>query len=117
MAFSQQERKEIRLEFYHHTNMSPSELGQWLDSDASKDVGYKESDSDESVGHASGRRIIELKHRKKDELSEDDYRHMRKVTNYVKRHCAQRPSGDLTKSRWRYSLMNWGHDPLKEERQ
>ena len=25
----------------------------------------------------------------------------------------RRPSGDVTATRWRYSLMNWGHDPLK----
>ena len=24
------------------------------------------------------------------------------------------PQGDLENSKWRYSLMNWGHDPLKE---
>ncbi len=23
-----------------------------------------------------------------------------------------RPDGDVTGTRWRYSLMNWGHDPL-----
>ncbi|MER5294490.1 DNA-binding protein, partial [Streptomyces pharetrae] len=25
---------------------------------------------------------------------------------------AQRPSGDVRDTRWRHSLMNWGHDPL-----
>jgi hypothetical protein len=34
----------------------------------------------------------------------------RKVFN---RHSAQRPSGDVKDTRWRYSLKNWGHDPLK----
>jgi hypothetical protein len=38
---------------------------------------------------------------------------MRKVIGYVRRHCAQGPAGDKEHSRWRYSLMNWGHDPLK----
>jgi predicted membrane-bound dolichyl-phosphate-mannose-protein mannosyltransferase len=28
-------------------------------------------------------------------------------------HMAQRPSGDVRDTRWRWSLMNWGHDPLK----
>ncbi len=37
--------------------------------------------------------------------------HMRKVVGYVERHRAQRPSGDVTDTPWRYSLMNWGHDP------
>jgi hypothetical protein len=36
------------------------------------------------------------------------------VVGYVKRHLAQRPSGDISDSAWRYSLMNWGHDPTKK---
>jgi YebC/PmpR family DNA-binding regulatory protein len=50
----------------------------------------------------------------KGELTEDDVAHMRKVIGYVHRHLAQRPKGDVKDTRWRYSLMNWGHDPLKD---
>ena len=42
---------------------------------------------------------------------------MRKVNGYVARHRKQRPSGDVSDTPWRYSLMNWGHDPLSERRQ
>ncbi|HSU37880.1 MAG TPA: DUF3140 domain-containing protein [Propionibacteriaceae bacterium] len=45
-------------------------------------------------------------------MTDDDLAHMRKVNGYVKRHLAQRPQGDITDTAWRYSLMNWGHDPL-----
>ena len=38
---------------------------------------------------------------------------MKKVVGYVARHQAQKPSKDVRTSDWRYSLMNWGHDPLK----
>ena len=38
---------------------------------------------------------------------------MNKVQGYIARHVKQRPSGDVESSRWRYSLMNWGHDPSK----
>ena len=40
---------------------------------------------------------------------------MHKVHSYVSRHSAQGPhhAADVETSRWRYSLMNWGHDPLK----
>jgi len=51
-----------------------------------------------------------------DELTNEDYAQMRKVTGYVHRHLAQGPQHDLERSRWRYSLMNWGHDPMKERR-
>ena len=37
----------------------------------------------------------------------------RKVNSYVKRHLGQGPKNDPENSKWRYSLMNWGHDPLK----
>ena len=36
-----------------------------------------------------------------------------KVVGYVHRHLAKRPNGNITDSAWRYSLMNWGHDPQK----
>jgi hypothetical protein len=40
---------------------------------------------------------------------------MRKVHGYVQRHLAQEPQHeDVETSKWRYSLMNWGHDPLKK---
>ena len=50
---------------------------------------------------------------KKADLTEDDAAHMRKVVGYLHRHLAQKPSGDVSESPWRYSLMNWGHDPTK----
>jgi hypothetical protein len=52
---------------------------------------------------------------KKSDLTDDDLAHMRKVAGYVKRHRAQPPKQEkIEDSRWRYSLMNWGHDPLKK---
>jgi hypothetical protein len=36
------------------------------------------------------------------------------AVGHVRRHTAQRPGGDVTETAWRYSLMNWGHDPLED---
>lgn len=105
---------EVYDDFRDAVNMTASEIEKWLQTDESKEVGQKPSEGAESVGHASGRRIIKLLHTKKGDLSEDDYDHMRKVVSYVHRHVAQRPDGDVSETRWRYSLMNWGHDPLKK---
>jgi len=107
------DRDEIRRRFGEAMNMAPAELEEWLETDESRKVGWKADGAAESVGHASGRRIVSIKRKKKGELSDDDYAHMRKVAGYVARHTAQRPENVVT-SRWRYSLMNWGHDPLKE---
>ena len=106
-----EKKDETYDEFYDCVNMQPKELGEWLDTDESKSVG--DSDSGESTGHKSGRRIVEIKRTKKADLTDDQYDHMRKVIGYVHRHTAQKPSGDVKNSDWRYSLMNWGHDPCK----
>lgn len=96
--------------------MSADEIEQWLRTDESRKVGFKGADGKarESIGHASGRRIVEILGIGDDALSDDDYAHMRKVVGYIARHSAQRPQNIYT-SRWRYSLMNWGHDPVKED--
>lgn len=99
-------------EFHEAVNMTPSELDSWLDTDESRDVGQKDGDG-ESVGHRSGRRIKDLLRTNEGDYSDADIDHMRKVVGYVHRHLAQRPSGDVTETAWRYSLMNWGHDPTK----
>nr|WP_267907393.1 DUF3140 domain-containing protein [Streptomyces sp. SID8499] len=93
-------------------NMKPARLEEWLATDASRGAG-QHKDGGESTGHASGRRIVEILRAKKGDLTDDDYAHMRKVNGYIRRHLAQRPSGDVTDTRWRHSLMNWGHDPLE----
>lgn len=104
-------KDEVYSDFYDCVNMQPKELEDWLETEESKSVG--DSDGGESTGHKSGRRIVEIKNTKKAELTDSQYEHMQKVVGYVHRHNAQKPSGDIEDSDWRYSLMNWGHDPLK----
>lgn len=109
------DREKVRKDFDEAVNMTASELKKWLDTKESRAVGWKAKGgkgTGESVGHASGRRIVDILRKKKVELSDDDYAHMRKVVGYVRRHSAQEPANIAT-SRWRYSLMNWGNDPLK----
>lgn len=107
------ERRETLDEFKEAVNMSPQEIEDWLETDESKKVGYKENEGDESVGHKSGKRIVEILRKNQDEYTDADFEHMQKVVGYVHRHTAQRPDGDVTETNWRYSLMNWGHDPKK----
>jgi hypothetical protein len=114
------DRDAVRREFHDLVNMAPKELETWLDTDESWSVGATPDGGTtpgtggaESVGHASGRRIVELLRTRRDDLRDDDYAHMRTVRGYIHRHLAQRPGGDVEGSRWRFSLMNWGHDPLR----
>jgi len=110
------DRRKILSDFGEAVNMDAAELEDWLATDESRRVGWKGPDGSrsESIGHASGRRIVAILGKGDAHLTEDDLVHMRKVVGYVRRHCAQRPENIYT-SRWRYSLMNWGHDPTKEE--
>lgn len=89
--------------------MGADELEAWLGTPESRRVGFRRGGG-ESVGHASGRRIVRIL--RSGPSSDEDYAHMRKVVGFVRRHRAQEPANIVT-SRWRYSLMNWGHDPLK----
>ena len=109
---SSRSNEEIYDEFYDNVNMTPSEIEDWLETDKSKSVGQDSGDG-ESKGRKSAKKIIEIKRTKKDNLTDSDYDHMQKVNGYIARHTAQKPDGDIKESDWRYSLKNWGHDPLK----
>ncbi|MEU7825756.1 DUF3140 domain-containing protein [Catellatospora sp. NPDC049133] len=100
------DRDETYRDFDDAVNMTPAVLEKWLDSEDSTAVGQKTAGG-ESTGHASGRRIVGLLRTKKADLADADLALMRKVVGYVHRHLAQRPSGDVTETPWRYSLMNW----------
>jgi hypothetical protein len=106
------DRQQIIEEFGETVNMTPKELEEWLQSDESKSVGQSNGGG-ESKGHQSGRRIVEIKRKNKSDYTDEDVEHMKRVNGYVKRHLGQGPKSDVEDSKWRYSLMNWGHDPLK----
>ena len=99
-------------EFGEAVNMSRKELEEWLGTDESKAVGQKDGGG-ESKGHESGRRIVQILEKDEPDYTDDDIEHMKRVNGYVKRHLGQGPKNDIEDSKWRCSLMNWGHDPLK----
>ena len=107
-----EQEKSIKKDFNENVNMAPKELEEWLKTEESKSVGQDCGDG-ESIGHKSGKKIIKIKKKKKEELTQADYDHMKKVNGYVSRHTEQGPSSGKEESPWRYSLMNWGHDPCK----
>jgi hypothetical protein len=107
------DRDQVYARFHDAVNMAPAELDEWLESDHSRKVGFTRPGASESIGHAGGRRVALLLRKRKAELDDDDYAHMRTVVGFIRRHKAQRPENTVT-SRWRYSLMNWGHDPIKD---
>ncbi|KAK4177591.1 hypothetical protein QBC36DRAFT_345327 [Triangularia setosa] len=107
-------------EFNELVNMTAPELKDWLKTSASTSSGWSKDDgSGESVGHESGRHIMEILSKNPDRdpegYDESDIPHMRKVVAYCKRHLAQEETAKRdAESRSYRSLKNWGHDALKE---
>ncbi len=119
-SMSEDEKRDTAREFGKVVNMTQASLSKWLDSEESRSVGMRadgekvaDAAQDEAVGHRMGRTILDLRAKKTADLDDADYAAMRKVVGYVHRHGKQRPDGDITDTRWRKSLMNWGHDPLE----
>ncbi|MDA8746072.1 DUF3140 domain-containing protein [Rubripirellula amarantea] len=107
------EDEETYQVFYDLVNMEPKEIEEWLQTEQSQSVGQTKDGDDESVGHKSGSKIVDIKRTKKSDLTDDQFAHIRKVCGYIKRHTAQRPEGNIEETDWCYSLKNWGHDPTR----
>ncbi|KAK2041980.1 hypothetical protein LZ31DRAFT_543638 [Colletotrichum somersetense] len=123
-------REEVVSEFNEYVNMTAGELESWLKSDDSNSAGWPKDQADEgdgeSVGHDSGRKIVEILQanpdKKDDEYTDDQVEHMRKVVAYCKRHLAQESKSnsekspeEVKKTKSYASLKNWGHDILKAQ--
>ncbi|KAJ4519490.1 hypothetical protein HRR83_004486 [Exophiala dermatitidis] len=107
-------------DFNNTVNMTADELEEWLRGDESQKAGWSKNDgSGESIGHESGRKIVEILRKNPDKdpskYDDDDLAHMRKVAAYNKRHLAQEEKAkqDTNSNSYR-SLKNWGHDAQKE---
>jgi len=112
MKYTDENKAETYTEFRKLVNMAPTELEKWLDTEESNSTGQDSGDG-ESIGHKSGKKIIDIKGKKKEDLTDADYEHMHKVVSYISRHLAQKPA-TVEGSNWLYSLKNWGHDPEKK---
>ncbi|GAA6025573.1 hypothetical protein JCM8202_001675 [Rhodotorula sphaerocarpa] len=121
--------EQVIEEFNEYVNMTPDELRNWLETGDSQSAGWSKDNSgkgEESVGHESGRKIIDILERnpKKDpsKYTDEDLQHMRKVAAYCARHMKQeshmideKDDEELEKTKSTRSLRNWGHDPLKDK--
>jgi hypothetical protein len=104
---------QVIKDFRRIVNLKPDQLERWLSKPDSKKLGFKDEVKAGTVGHESGRRILKILSKRRDKYTDDDLRHMETVVVFVRRHRREKPPGDVFASNWRYSLMNWGHDPMK----
>lgn len=103
--------EEVRAAFASCVNMSAREIADWHKTEASASVGQDSGDG-VSVGVKAGQRTIALLKSRR-APTPDDTKHMRRVISFIRRLSMQAPRKNREASRWRYALMNWGHDPLK----
>lgn len=94
-------------------NLSADQLKRWLDTKDSKKVGVRDAGKSGTAGNESGRRILKIMAKRRDRYTDEDVSHIHEVVGHIRRRLAQKPPGDFRASNWRYSLMNWGHDPAK----
>jgi hypothetical protein len=99
------DRDEAYGRFTDAVHMTSSELTKWLETDESKSVEMKaggekktSTGGGESQGHESGRLIVALLDKKKSELTDADVKQMNRVSGYVHRHLAQKPSKKTSSS-------------------
>ena len=104
---------QVIKEFRSVVNLKPNQLERWLSMPDSKKLGFKDEVKAGTRGHESGRRILKILTKRRDKYTDDDLRHMQTVVGFVRQHRREKPPGDVFASNWRYSLMNWGHDPMK----
>lgn len=105
-------QQETLENFQSAVNMEASEIRQWLKTKKSNSVGQKDKKGN-IKGRKSGKKILKILKKDQSDYTKKDFKQMKKVVGYVHRHLAQKPSKDVEETPWRYSLMNWGHDPLK----
>jgi hypothetical protein len=104
--------EELFIDFEKAVNLPAGQLERWLNSEESHNAGRHRGQR-ESHGHAEGRRIVRLLRTKKADFTADDLVRMRRVIHHIERQLKHRPRGDVSDTPWRFSLMNWGHDPQR----
>lgn len=95
-------------EFRGVVNMSPEEIERWLQAPEARSA----ADADEA------RRIVALLRKPAGQYTDGDVAEMQTMIDAVRERLALEgpPERDVAHSAWRYGLMGWGHDPLKDQR-
>lgn len=97
-------------EFHTVVNMTSRELRDWLRTcSAGEDA---ERVPDES-GSQTGQRVLDILNKRKQDLTDDDRRVMRRVIDAVRAERRDDLEATAGQAPWRQRLMTIGHDPLK----
>lgn len=86
LAYKMKDKADVIRDFNNVVNMTAAELEKWLKSGTSKDAGWSKDDGGESIGHDSGRKIVQIlkdnPQKNPDKYTDEYVEHMRKVVSY-----------------------------------
>lgn len=105
------ERKELAAQWLHLVNMTPTALAEW-----SADPRHRLAST--PAGWKSLQRIQAMRARPRDEWTDRDWEHARRVVNFLHRHLRSMVlfGQEVAQSGWSkraIALRNWGHDPAR----
>ena len=104
-------RRELIIdEFRSVVNISRGHFERWLATPESRKLRFPDEPKNRTI---PGQAILKLLTKKKEKFTPEDVDKMDSVIEFIEGRIRKRPKGDIVASNWRYSLMNWGHDPTK----
>lgn len=104
------ETDELWNEFHTVVNMSSRELQDWL---RTHSAGEDSEALPDAAGSETGRHVLEILGKRKQDLTDDDVAVMRRVVTAVRSERRQDLEPTAGQAPWRHRLMTMGHDPLK----
>ena len=99
--------------FHDLVNMTSPELRDWLmNTPDGADTYAPEPDIDI---HALGLQVLQLKQKRRTDLSESDLDTMREVIDLIEGRLQNAPEADIQDDPWRDTLLSLGHDPTRPD--
>ena len=110
MAHTQVE-EELWQQFHDVVNMTSRELGAWL---RESTAGQETEPLPDQAGPAVGRQVLAILGKRRADLTREDAEVMAGVVDRIRTQRGEQPSSTAGDTAWRHSLMDLGHDPLKQ---
>ena len=113
MAQVEPEVADVWEDFHALVNMSAPELRDWLlNTPDGVDTYAPEPDVDV---HALGLQVLQLKEKRRTDLTRSDVDVMREVADLIRGRLANAPDDDVANEPWRDTLLTLGHDPTRPD--
>lgn len=106
------EMNQVWNQFHQYVNLTSDQLRTWLLSRASGEEAF--GNVPERALPQPGKRILAVLGKRKVDLTGGDVEVMRETVDQIEDLLTARPAVGDADDEWRHSLMDLGHDPLRE---